>query len=69
VIATSVPAETLAASAVVNPSTTFATQLRASGSVASSTGVATSVPIPVNGSAEEKLSWVESVFKYLVGNN
>ncbi|KAJ5658802.1 uncharacterized protein N7484_002451 [Penicillium longicatenatum] len=69
VIATSVPAETLAASALVNPSTTFATQLRASGSVASSTGVATSVPIPVNGSAEEKLSWVESVFKYLVGNN
>ncbi|KAJ5917288.1 chitin binding protein [Penicillium verhagenii] len=53
----------------VSASTTFATQLRSSGSVATSTAVATSVTIPVNGSAEEKLSWVENVFKYLVGDN
>ncbi|KAJ5798717.1 chitin binding protein [Penicillium pulvis] len=69
VVATSAPAETPTASADVIPSTTFATQLRASGSLASSTGVATSVSIPTNASAEEKLNWVESVFKYLVGNN
>lgn len=68
-VATSAPAETPTASADVIPSTTFATQLRASGSVASSTGVATTVSIPTNASAEEKLNWVESVFKYLVGNN
>ncbi|KAJ5553693.1 hypothetical protein N7494_003071 [Penicillium frequentans] len=68
-VATSAPAETPTASADVIPSTTFATQLRASGSVSSSTGVATSVSIPTNASAEEKLNWVESVFKYLVGNN
>lgn len=68
-VATSAAADTSAASAGVIPSTTFATQLRASGSVASSTGVATSVSIPTNASAEEKLNWVESVFKYLVGNN
>lgn len=68
-VATSAPAETPTASADVIPSTTFATQLRASGSVASSTGVATTVSIPTNASAEEKLTWVESVFKYLVGNN
>ncbi|KAJ5904568.1 chitin binding protein [Penicillium tannophilum] len=67
-VATSAPAETPTASADVIPSTTFATQLRASGSVASSTGVATTVSIPTNASAEEKLTWVESVFKYLVGN-
>ncbi|KAJ5937662.1 hypothetical protein N7454_004004 [Penicillium verhagenii] len=64
-IATSASPETTSVSA----STTFATQLRSSGSVATSTAVATSVTIPVNGSAEEKLSWVENVFKYLVGDN
>ncbi|KAJ6109083.1 hypothetical protein N7486_001317 [Penicillium sp. IBT 16267x] len=71
---TTTPAETptetpMAVETSTPAATTFATQLRASGSVATSSGVATFVSIPVNGSAEEKLSWVESVFKYLVGNN
>ncbi|KAJ6031994.1 hypothetical protein N7540_002726 [Penicillium herquei] len=53
---------------------TFATKVRASvtpsgdSGSSSTTGVATSIPIPVNGSAEQKLTWIESVFKYLVDN-
>ncbi|KAJ5613971.1 hypothetical protein N7528_007625 [Penicillium herquei] len=53
---------------------TFATKVRASvtpsadSGSSSTTGVATSIPIPVNGSAEQKLTWIESVFKYLVNN-
>ncbi|KAJ5627674.1 hypothetical protein N7490_009902 [Penicillium lividum] len=65
---TTAPAETSSPASLI-ASTTFATKLRASGSVTTPSSVATSVSIPVNGSAEEKLSWVESVFKYLVGDN
>lgn len=62
--AVSTPAETTSTTPAFVASSTFTTRARES-----STGVATSVPIPTNGSAEEKLNWVESVFKYLVGTN
>jgi hypothetical protein len=59
--------------------TTFATQARASAAptgqpesattAAAPSTIASGVAIPTSGTASEKLSWVESVFKYLVNSN
>ncbi|KAJ5247387.1 chitin binding protein [Penicillium chermesinum] len=82
VTSSSTPAETTSApvqtTAPVEPSsapaleasTTLATRARASAtSSAATSGGATAGVIPVNGSAEEQLSWVESVVKYLASGN
>ena len=72
----SAPAETSAVAAT----TTFSTKARqsaapsvqaesASSVVATASSVASNMPIPTNGTADEKLNWVESVFKYLVNSN
>ncbi|KAJ5291997.1 chitin binding protein [Penicillium angulare] len=67
---TSTTAETSSATADVVATTTFATRARESATPsADPSSVASSVPIPVNGTAEEKLSWIESVMKYLVNGN
>ncbi|KAJ5096788.1 chitin binding protein [Penicillium angulare] len=68
-VETSTAAETSATPDVV-ATTTFATRARESATPsADPSSVASTVPIPVNGSAEEKLSWIESVMKYLVNGN
>lgn len=68
-VQTSAPAETY--TAPIQATTTLATRARASStpSAAASSGAAPSVSIPVNGSAEEQLSWLESVVNYLAKGN
>jgi hypothetical protein len=83
-VETSAPAEASVAVETSTPavaaSTTFATKARASAApseqadstssvVVTASSVASNIPIPTSGTADEKLSWVESVFKYLVNSN
>lgn len=77
---TAAPVETTTAAPVLYATTTFATQARQSAEpsvqaqtpssvVATASSVASTQPIPTDGSAQEMVDWISAIFKYLVNSN